>query len=73
VACRPWRATLLLLLAAVEEAGDEKEQGEHEVQFRVGAGVEVELDDSVSEPYGKSDEPNPRYPGWFTHRCGLDA
>jgi hypothetical protein len=58
------------LLAAVEEAGCEEEQGEHERELGVGLRVEVQLDESVTEPYDTSYEPDP---GGFAHRFGLDG
>ena len=54
-----------MALLAVEEAGDEEEHGEHEGELSMRAGVEVELDDSIPEPYGTSEKPDP---GGFAHR-----
>ena len=58
-----------LLLAAVEEAGDEEEQREHETQLGVRTGVQVKPEDSIDEPRGTSDKPDPRC---LSHRFVLD-
>jgi hypothetical protein len=49
----------LLLLPAIEEAGDEEEHGEHEGQFGMCLGMDVKLLHSVQEPDRASDKPDP--------------
>jgi len=56
------------LLTTVEETGDEEEHGEHEGELGVGARPVVELDGSIDEPHGTSDEPDP---GGFAHRLSV--
>jgi hypothetical protein len=52
-------AALLLLLAAIEEAGDQEQHGKHEGELGMRKGVEVELNHPIDRPYGTSDEPDP--------------
>jgi nucleoside-diphosphate kinase len=60
----------LRLLIAVEQARDKEEQRQHERQFGVSLGMDAEPEDSIDEPRGTSDEPDP---GSFTHRFVLDV
>ena len=46
-------------LVAIEEAGDEEQEGEHEREFCVRLGVETQLGESVPKPYDTPDEPDP--------------
>jgi len=50
---------LLLLLVAVEEAGDEEEHGEHKGEFGVRLGMDMHLFHAVQEPDRASDKPYP--------------
>jgi hypothetical protein len=55
----------LSLLAAIEEAGEEEEHGEHQGELGVSAGVQMKLYDSIDCPGGASYEPDP---GGLSHR-----
>ncbi len=53
------RFCALSLLAAIEQPGEEEEQGEHKGELGVGAGPQVQPEDSVDEPGSAADEPDP--------------
>jgi hypothetical protein len=56
------------LLAAVEEAGGEEEDGQHERELGVRVGTCVELHNSIDDPGGTSYEPDP---GGLSHRWNV--
>ena len=54
------RPTGLRLLVAIEEAGDEEHQRDHEREFGVGQCVQAQVHDAVRHPGRTSDKPDPR-------------
>jgi hypothetical protein len=59
------RHAFLLFLVAVEEAGGEEEQGDHEGELGVEERVDVEMYHAVHGPGRTSDKPDP---GSLSHR-----